>query len=66
MNELAERGRQDHGRDIQIKYMPLPQDDPKQRQPNIDAPARLIELGADRAAVAEGLRKTVAYFAERM
>ena len=51
MNELAERGRQMRpASEIKIKYLPLPQDDPKQRQPNIERAKKLLGLGADGSA----------------
>lgn len=61
MNELAEEVGKCVGREIKIKYLPLPQDDPKQRQPNIErAKAR---LGWEpKVPLADGLKKTVDYF----
>ena len=48
---------------IKIVYKPLPQDDPKQRQPLIDLAQR--ELGWEpRIGLDEGLKKTIAYFDE--
>jgi UDP-glucuronate decarboxylase len=63
MNELAEEVAKASGKDISIKHLPLPQDDPKQRQPDI---SRAIELlgWTPTVPLAEGLKKTVAYFAE--
>jgi UDP-glucuronate decarboxylase len=65
MNELAEEVAKAVGRDIKIKYLPLPQDDPKQRQPNIERAKNLFNW-TPTVPLAEGLRKTVAYFAERI
>ncbi len=65
MNELADEVAKAVGRDIKVTHMPLPQDDPKQRQPNIArAQAR---LGWEPTVpLAEGLKKTVDYFAPRI
>ena len=63
MLELAEQVIELTGSRSVVQHLPLPQDDPKQRRPNIDeARARLgwqprIELRA-------GLQKTIAYFDE--
>jgi dTDP-glucose 4,6-dehydratase len=46
----------------QIVYEPLPEDDPKQRRPNIDK-ARALLGWEPRVNLEEGLRQTVAYFA---
>ena len=61
MNELAEQVGSITGKPINIKYMPLPQDDPKQRQPHIERAKKL--LGWEPIVhLADGLKKTVAYF----
>ena len=65
MNELAEEVARAIGREIKIKYLPLPQDDPKQRQPNIERAKKLFNWSPT-IPLAEGLKKTVAYFAERI
>jgi UDP-glucuronate decarboxylase len=65
MNELAEEVGKAIGKDIKIKNLPLPQDDPKQRQPNIERAKNLLGWSPT-VPLAEGLRKTVAYFAERI
>ena len=61
MNELAEQVGKCVGREIKIKYLPLPQDDPKQRQPNIDRAKSLLGW-EPKVPLAEGLKKTVGYF----
>lgn len=63
MKELAEEVGRAAGRPIRVKFMPLPQDDPKQRQPNIDR-AKLLLGWEPKVPLAEGLKRTVAYFAE--
>jgi UDP-glucuronate decarboxylase len=65
MNELAEEVGKAIGKEINVKYLPLPQDDPKQRQPNIERAKNLLGWSPT-IPLAEGLRKTVAYFAERI
>ena len=54
-----------YDKEIKIKYLPLPQDDPKQRQPNIERAKNLLDWSPT-IPLAEGLQKTVAYFAERL
>jgi UDP-glucuronate decarboxylase len=65
MNELAEEVAKTLGKEIKITHLPLPQDDPKQRQPNI-ARAKEVLGWEPTIPLAEGLKKTVAYFAERI
>lgn len=62
MNELADEVGKSIGKPINIKYLPLPQDDPKQRQPNIERAKSLLGWEPT-IPLAEGLKKTVAYFA---
>lgn len=64
MNQLAEEVGKAVGRKISVKYLPLPQDDPKQRQPDIERAKRLLDWSPT-VGLADGLRKTVAYFVER-
>ena len=61
MNELAEEVGTTTGKQIRIKYLDLPQDDPKQRKPNIERAQRLLGWSPT-IPLADGLRKTVAYF----
>jgi UDP-glucuronate decarboxylase len=65
MNELATEVAKTTGKDIKITHLPLPQDDPKQRQPNITRAKELLGWSPT-IPLAEGLKKTVAYFAERI
>lgn len=63
IRELAERVIDLTGSSSKLVYHPLPQDDPKQRQPNIDLAEKtlgwkpIIEL-------TDGLEKTIAYFSK--
>ncbi|HEV7699659.1 MAG TPA: UDP-glucuronic acid decarboxylase family protein [Pyrinomonadaceae bacterium] len=61
MNELAEQVGLTVGKDIRVKHLPLPQDDPRQRKPNIERAKRLLGW-EPKIPLAEGLKKTVDYF----
>lgn len=61
MNELAEEVGKATGKEIKIKYLPLPKDDPKQRQPNIERAKTLLGWQPT-VPLAEGLKRTVSYF----
>ena len=65
MNELAQEVGKATGINVSVKHLPLPADDPKQRQPNIDR-ARSILGWEPKVPLAEGLKKTATYFAERI
>jgi UDP-glucuronate decarboxylase len=49
------------GSKSEIEFRPLPEDDPKQRQPNITRAQTLLGWNPT-IALNEGLSKTVAYF----
>lgn len=61
MNELAEEVGKATGKDIRVKYLPLPQDDPKQRRPDITRAKKLLGW-EPKIPLAEGLKKTAVYF----
>jgi len=61
MNELAAEVGKCIGREITIKHLPLPQDDPKQRKPNIERAKKLLGW-EPKVPLSEGLKKTVDYF----
>lgn len=63
MLELAELVIELTGSRSEIRFMPLPQDDPRQRQPSI-AHAREQIGWAPTVSLRDGLRKTIAYFEE--
>jgi UDP-glucuronate decarboxylase len=65
MNELAQEVAAACGKEIKIKHLPLPQDDPKQRQPNITRAKELLGW-QPHVPLREGLKKTVGYFAARI
>jgi UDP-glucuronate decarboxylase len=48
-----------------VEYLPLPQDDPKQRKPDISRAQALIDWNPT-IKLNEGLHKTVAYFESRV
>ncbi len=48
-----------------VKYLPLPQDDPKQRQPDITRAQTLLDWKPS-IPLHEGLKTTVAYFREKV
>jgi UDP-glucuronate decarboxylase len=59
--DLAEQVLKMTGSKASIKHLPLPADDPRQRQPDISLARR--ELGWEpKVALAEGLSRTIAYF----
>jgi UDP-glucuronate decarboxylase len=62
MSELADEVARATGKEIRLKRMPLPADDPRQRKPNIER-ARTLLGWEPKVPLAEGLKKTVAYFA---
>jgi UDP-glucuronate decarboxylase len=65
IKELAEEVARICGTGARIKYCPLPQDDPRQRQPDITRARQLLNWSPT-IPLREGLQQTVAYFAERV
>jgi dTDP-glucose 4,6-dehydratase len=64
IREFAERIRRLTGSGSEIVYQPLPEDDPKQRRPEISKAKRVLDW-EPRVGLEEGLRQTVEYFRER-
>ncbi|MEZ5143859.1 MAG: UDP-glucuronic acid decarboxylase family protein [Acidimicrobiales bacterium] len=65
MIELAERVLEVVGGPSELVYEPLPQDDPKQRQPDITVARE--QLGwVPKVTLAEGLARTAAYFRDEL
>jgi UDP-glucuronate decarboxylase len=63
MLELAEQVKEFTGSKSEIRFEPLPEDDPKQRQPDISLAKE--KLGWEpRVPLQEGLKKTIAYFSD--
>ena len=65
IKELAEEVSQICGAPLKIKFCPLPQDDPQQRQPDITRARELLSWGPT-VQLREGLERTVDYFTARV
>jgi len=65
IRELAEEVKRICKSNVDILYLPLPQDDPRQRKPDIARAQRLLGWNPT-IALREGLEKTVAYFSHRI
>ena len=65
IHDLADQILQLTGSDSSIVLKPLPQDDPRQRQPDIGR-ARQVLRWEPGIALADGLAQTIAYFRERL
>ncbi len=61
MNAFADAVRQAVGSSSATKYLPLPQDDPRQRRPDIGRAKALLGW-EPRTGLEEGLARTIAYF----
>ena len=62
MLELAQMILDITGSKSKIVYLPLPKDDPVQRQPNIDLARSVLTNWEPKIQLNEGLTKTIAYF----
>ena len=65
MTELAEKVIKLTGSSSKLKYMPLPKDDPRQRQPDISLAKDVLEWSPE-VSLEEGLSCTVDYFREML
>ena len=65
MRELAEEVGGAAGAEVRLRQCPLPKDDPRQRRPDITRARRLLGWEPT-VPLREGLKRTVAYFAERI
>jgi len=65
IRELAEAVIKLVGGRSKIKFEPLPQDDPKQRKPNISLAKKLLDW-EPKVTLEDGLKETVAYFKEML
>jgi UDP-glucuronate decarboxylase len=63
--ELAERVIAMTGSRSRIEFKALPEDDPRQRQPDISEARRLLGW-EPKVSLEEGLAKTIAYFEEHL
>jgi UDP-glucuronate decarboxylase len=61
IRELAELTIQLTGSKSKLTFLPLPQDDPKQRRPNIDLAGKHLDW-KPKIPLREGLKQTIAYF----
>jgi UDP-glucuronate decarboxylase len=62
MLELAEKVLSLVGSKSKLTFLPLPQDDPKQRQPIIDLAKRKLGGWEPKVNLEDGLKETVRYF----
>jgi len=65
IKQLAELAIEVTGSSSELTYLPLPQDDPMQRQPDLTK-ARTLLGWEPRIQLREGLERTAAYFRERL
>jgi UDP-glucuronate decarboxylase len=65
MRELAEEVTRATGVNGQVRYCALPADDPKQRRPDLTRARELLDWSPT-VQLAEGLKRTVAYFRESL
>jgi UDP-glucuronate decarboxylase len=65
IKELAEEVARQCGIEARIKYEPLPQDDPRQRQPDITRAKNLLGWEPT-IPLRVGLEKTIDYFAKKL
>jgi UDP-glucuronate decarboxylase len=65
MRELADEVARAAGVEVNLRFCPLPADDPKQRRPDITRAQKFLGWEPT-IPLREGLKRTVAYFAERM
>jgi UDP-glucuronate decarboxylase len=61
MLELAEKVLHFTGSSSKLVFLPLPQDDPRQRQPDISRTRGQLDW-SPKVELDEGLQKTIAYF----
>ncbi len=65
MKQLAEEVGRAAGVEVKVGYRPLPQDDPRQRRPDITRAQKLLGWEPT-VPLRDGLKRTVAYFSERI
>lgn len=65
IKELAEKVIKETGTKSRIVFQDMPQDDPKQRRPDISKAMELLEWKPN-VALDEGLEKTIKFFTERL
>jgi UDP-glucuronate decarboxylase len=65
MLELAEKVRNKVGSSVRVEFLPLPQDDPRQRRPDIGRAMQILDW-APTTPLISGLDRTVAWFSARL
>src|SRR6267154_4119367 len=65
INELADEVARGCGVTVRTRYLPLPEDDPQQRRPNITRAEQLLGW-SPKISLRDGLKPTIAYFANHM
>ena len=65
MRELAEEVGRAAGTEVKVRFCPLPKDDPRQRRPDITRAQKFLGWQPT-VPLRDGLKRTVAYFAERI
>ena len=65
MNRLAEEVGRATEREVRMRRLSLPQDDPRQRRPDITRARQLLDWSPT-VPLSDGLKRTVAYFAKRI
>jgi UDP-glucuronate decarboxylase len=65
IKELADEVAQACGVELATKYLPLPQDDPQQRRPDITRAQQLLGW-SPKIQLREGLQRTISYFSKRI
>lgn len=65
MKQLADEVGRAAGVEVKVSYRPLPQDDPRQRRPDITRAQRLLGWEPT-IQLKDGLKRTVEYFTERI
>jgi UDP-glucuronate decarboxylase len=65
INELADEVARGCGVTVHTRYLPLPEDDPQQRRPDITRAGQLLGW-SPKIPLREGLKPTIAYFAKQL
>ena len=65
IKELAKIVIEKINKNLQISYLPLPQDDPLQRKPDISLAKKVLEW-EPKVNIVEGLNKTIPWFKEEI
>jgi nucleoside-diphosphate-sugar epimerase len=65
IKQLGEQVMKICGKQSEFKFLPLPEDDPRQRQPDITTAQRVLGWSPT-VPLSQGLERTVQYFRERV